>query len=38
VNMRWAGIAPAALAAATAHAVQNGTVLFVIMPLFPAAA
>jgi membrane protease YdiL (CAAX protease family) len=35
VNMRWAGIAPAALAAATAHAVQNGTVLFVIGPLFP---
>jgi membrane protease YdiL (CAAX protease family) len=36
VNMRWAGIAPAVLAAATAHAVQNGTVLFLIGPLFPA--
>lgn len=35
VSMRWAGIAPAALAAATAHAVQNGTVLFVVMPLVP---
>lgn len=36
VNMRWAGIAPAVLAAATAHAVQNVTVLFLIGPLFPA--
>ena len=36
VAMRWAGIAPAVLAAGTAHAVQNGTVLFVAASLFPA--
>jgi len=38
VAMRWAGVGPAVLAAGTAHAVQNGTVLFVLAPLLPGGA
>ena len=35
VTFRQVGICPAFIAAATAHAVQNATLLFVIAPLFP---
>jgi hypothetical protein len=35
VMLRWAGIRPAFIVAATAHAVQNAALLFVIAPLFP---
>ncbi|MCC2954422.1 CPBP family intramembrane metalloprotease [Massilia sp. IC2-477] len=36
--MRWLGIGPAFLAAGSAHAVQNGTILYLIAPLFPGSA
>jgi hypothetical protein len=35
VTLRWAGVFPAFIAASTAHAVQNATLLFIIAPLFP---
>jgi hypothetical protein len=35
VTMRWAGIGPAFIASSTAHAVQNGTLIFIIAPVFP---
>lgn len=35
VALRWLGIGPAFLAAATAHAVQNGAILYIVAPLLP---
>lgn len=38
LGLRWIGIGPAFLAAGTAHAVQNGTILYLIAPLVPGGA